>query len=214
MKDIDIKSWARREHFRFFNEMDYPQFNICANVDITAFSTFLKENGLPFFASALYLSARAVNAVPEFRYRIREGKVIEHEKVDPAITVLGKEGIFGYCTIGFHPEAETFLAEAAAVIAEAKENPTIVEDTTRDDVIFFTSIPWISFTSLTHPIHLTPVDSIPRISWGKYYRAEGRLLLPYSVQVHHALADGLHVGRHFQLFQELLDRPERVLASL
>ncbi|MFH1037389.1 MAG: chloramphenicol acetyltransferase [PVC group bacterium] len=212
MKYIDLESWPRGEHFRFFSRMDYPHFNICAEVDITGFFGFLKENGLPFFSAALYLSSRAVNEVREFRCRIRDGKVVEHEKVDPAITVLGKEGVFGYCTIGYHPEARTFMAEAAAVIAEAKENPTIAEDPARDDVIYYTSIPWVSFTSLSHPINLHPVDSIPRIAWGKYFNAGGRRLLPYSVQVHHALADGLHVGRHFELFQKLLDRPEILIA--
>jgi len=33
--------------------------------------------------------------------------------------------------------------------------------------------------------------------------------MPLSVQVHHALADGIHVGRYFNLVQEYLDEPDR-----
>ena len=29
MREIDIESWARREHYRFFMRMDYPQYNLC-----------------------------------------------------------------------------------------------------------------------------------------------------------------------------------------
>ena len=29
--------------------------------------------------------------------------------------------------------------------------------------------------------------------------------MPVSIEVHHALADGLHVGRYLERFQELLD---------
>jgi chloramphenicol O-acetyltransferase type A len=208
MKNIDLEKWERREHYRFFGAMDYPHFNICANLDLTAFDRFRRERDLPFFSALLYLSSRAANEVREFRYRIRGDKVVEHETVSPAITVLGDDGTFGYATIEYDREAGTFLARAAETIAQAKANPTIVEDPSRDDVIYYTSIPWISFTAFTHPINL-PADSIPRISWGKYFADGERILLPYSVQLHHGLADGLHVGKHFTLLQSLLDRPEQ-----
>ncbi|MDP8235508.1 MAG: chloramphenicol acetyltransferase [Candidatus Erginobacter occultus] len=203
---IDLEKWERREHYRFFAAMDYPHFNICANLDLTAFNRFRQERNLPFFSTLLYLSSRAANQVKEFRYRIRGEQVIEHETVSPAITVLGDDGTFGYATIEYDREAVTFLERAAETIAQAKANPTIAENPNRDDVIYYTSIPWISFTAFTHPISL-PADSIPRISWGKYFAAGDRILLPYSVQVHHGLADGLHVGKHFTLLQSLLDRP-------
>ncbi len=208
MRNIDLEKWERREHYRFFRAMDYPHFNVCANLDLTAFDRFRKERELPFFASLLHLSARAVNSVEEFRYRIRGEKVAVHEIVSPAVTVLGKDETFGYCTIEYDPDPGRFLRRAAEVIAEARENPTIAEDPDRDDVIYYTSLPWISFTSMSHPLGL-PADSIPRISWGKYFAAGDRVLLPYSVQVHHALADGLHVARHFTLLQSLLDSPEK-----
>ncbi|MEA1927859.1 MAG: chloramphenicol acetyltransferase [Candidatus Auribacterota bacterium] len=203
-----MKNWPRKEHFRFFSGMDYPHFNISANLDITHLKPFLKEQDLPFFTSLLYLSARAANSIKEFRYRIREGKVVEHETVAPAITVIGDNEVFGYCTIEYHSDPKKFMARAAEVIAREKENPTIDEDSSRDDVIYYTTIPWISFTSLVHPINLHPVDSIPRISWGKYFESNDRLLLPHSVQVHHGLADGFHAGKYFTLLQELLDQPE------
>ena len=76
-----------------------------------------------------------------------------------------------------------------------------------------TSIPWVSFTSFIHPIHMNPVDSIPRIAWGKFFSKESRKKMPLSVQVHHALADGFHVGRYFNLVQEYLDEPDRLLGS-
>lgn len=206
MRIIEIEKWERREHYRFFGGMAYPQFNICGQLDLTVFDRFRREQGLPFFIPLLYLAVRAANEIKEFRYRIRGKRVIEHETISPAITVLGKGDIFGYCAIEYDPDPERFLKLAADAIARAKENPTIAEDPARDDVIYYTSLPWISFTSLSHTINL-PADSIPRISWGKYFADGDRILLPYSVQVHHGLADGLHVGKHFTLLQELLNRP-------
>jgi chloramphenicol O-acetyltransferase type A len=211
MKYIDIENWPRKEHFNFFSGFDYPHFNICANLDISRLHPFLKAQGLPFFTSVLYLSARAANSIKEFRYRIRDGKVVEHATISPAITVMGNNEVFGYCTIEYTSNPEEFMAKAAEVIAKAKENPTIAEDSSRDDVFYYTTIPWISFTSLVHPINLTSADSIPRISWGKYFKSDGHLLLPHSVQAHHGLIDGLHVGKYFTLFQELLNKPESLI---
>ena len=52
---------------------------------------------------------------------------------------------------------------------------------------------------------MNPVDSIPRIAWGKFFSKGDRIKMPLSVQIHHALADGIHVGRYFNLVQEYLD---------
>ena len=54
-----------------------------------------------------------------------------------------------------------------------------------------------------------PVDSIPRVSWGKYFEDNGKIKMPISVQVHHAMMDGLHVGRYFEMIQDILDTPEK-----
>lgn len=58
---------------------------------------------------------------------------------------------------------------------------------------------------------MNPADSIPRISWGKYFEENGKIKLPMSVQAHHALMDGMHVGQYFSMFQEILDNPVKYL---
>ena len=71
-----------------------------------------------------------------------------------------------------------------------------------DAILQLSHIPWIPFTHISHTISLNKNDSVPRLSWGKYYERDGRILLPYSVQVHHAFADGIHIAR----FRDALER--------
>jgi chloramphenicol O-acetyltransferase type A len=71
-------------------------------------------------------------------------------------------------------------------------------DEARDDLLYLTCLPWVSFTHVSHTIKLDKDDAIPRISWGKYYAEGSRTLLPLSVQVNHALADGFHIGQFFE----------------
>ena len=75
----------------------------------------------------------------------------------------------------------------------------------RDDLIYITCIPWISFTSISHTISLDKDDAVPRISWGKYYREGEKTLLPFSLQVSHIFVDGLHLARYFGELQKFMD---------
>jgi chloramphenicol O-acetyltransferase type A len=97
------------------------------------------------------------------------------------------------------------------LIEKAKKSSGLEDDPERDDLLYITSIPWVSFTGITHPINMKPVDSIPRISWGKFFEENGKMQLPLSVQAHHAIVDGMHVGNYFVHMQELLNDPGRYL---
>ena len=41
-------------------------------------------------------------------------------------------------------------------------------------------------------------DSNPRFSWGKFTEENGRVTLPVSLFINHALADGWHVTRFYR----------------
>lgn len=209
MKYIDMENWNRKNHFDYFKGLDYPHFNICANVDITEFYKFIKEKGFPFFISFLYAAVRTANSIKEFRYRIRGGKVIEHETVDPSFTVMTSKDVFSFCPAKYFESFGEFLLNTSRVIEEAKNQVILEDEPGRDDMLFITSIPWVSFTSVSHPIIMNPVDSIPRIAWGKYFEENGRVKIPLSIQAHHALVDGIHAGQYFMIIQEILDKPDK-----
>ncbi|MDO9578492.1 MAG: chloramphenicol acetyltransferase [Candidatus Cloacimonadales bacterium] len=211
MKFIDMNDYKRKKHFDFYLKQDYPHMNLCANVEITRLADFLKSNKLPFYFSLIYLSMRTVNQIREFRHRIRERTIIEHEIIHPSFSVMAENDLFSFCTSKYSPNFHTFLQNAQNEAEKVKTEPFIDDEPGRDDLVYITCLPWVSFTSISHPIHLHPVDSIPRIAWGKYFKDNGKLMLPFSVQVHHALLDGVHIGRFFTVLQEILDEPEKIL---
>jgi chloramphenicol O-acetyltransferase type A len=211
MRYIDLQTWPRRKHFEVYNAFDYPHINLCANVEITALHAFVKQRALSLNITLVYLFARVANAIPEFRYRIREGQVVEHEVVHPSSTIMTEGDLFSFCTIPYVEGYATFAERAERIIARLSEHPKLEDEPGQDDLLFMTGIPWVSFTSLQHPIHMHPVDSVPRISWGKFFPERTALKMPLSVQVHHALMDGVHLGRYYMQVQDYLDRPERLL---
>lgn len=213
MRYLDIETWPRREHYRLYRNLDQPHFNMCANMDVTAFYAALKARGVAFTIGVLYLIAKTANDIPAFRYRMRGDDVIEHEIVHPGTTILSDDGVFGFCTIDYAADFAIFAAGAAKIIDAAKGLPTLKEDADRDDVLFTTAIPWVSFTSFAHPTHFHPVDSVPRMAWGKRFEDGGGLKMPLSVQGHHAMMDGFHMGQYYERVQNYLSSPEQLFGT-
>jgi len=213
MRHIDVETWPRRDYYRLYRQFDQPHFNICANVDLMGFHDALKARGIGFTVGVLYVLARAANDIPAFRYRMRGDDVIEHETVHPSTTILSDDGLFGFCDIDYLADFRSYAEGASRSIAASRQQPTLDARPARDDVLYTTSIPWVSFTSFAHPTHLHPADSIPRLAWGKRFDDGGRARMPLSVQGHHAMMDGFHMGQYFERVQAYLSEPEAVLGT-
>lgn len=211
MRYLDMSAWKRREHFEFFGAFNHPHFGMCANVDLTRFYPAVKERGHSMNVAIVYLIARAANQIPEFRYRIRGGAVVEHEVVHPGTTILVSEDVFGFAIFDYSDGFPEFAKRAGEKIDYFREHLTVKDVPERDDLLFMTAIPWVSFTSFRHPMRLHPADSVPRFAWGRFFREGDRLKMPLDVQGHHALMDGIHVGKFYAQVEEILDHPEAVL---
>ena len=212
MKNIPLEEWPRKEHYQFFRDFDYPYFSLCADMDVSIFTPMIKAHKISFTAAMMYLIARVANGIPEFRQRIREEGPIEHPVVHPSATILSRDDLFTFCTVKYESEFREFIRKAEREIALVKEQPGLEEKIQDDSMLFMSSIPWVSFTSFHHPLKLHPADSVPRFAWGKYRQERDRVVMPLSVQGHHALMDGLHVGLFYRDFQELLDQSNTLIA--
>lgn len=214
MRFIDMQTWSRYNHFRLFSSFNHPHFSMCVNMDITTFYPFVKRNGYSLTVSMVYVIARASNAIPEFRQRIRGDQVVEHGIVHPGFSILIDEDLFSFCAVEYADNFSEFAARAAKNIADVKAHPDLVNDPEKDDVLYMSPIPWVSFTSFNHPMQLHPADSIPRFAWGKYFTGNDTLKMPLSVQGHHAVMDGIHMGRFYETVQDYLHHPEVVLGAV
>ena len=197
---IDPASLPRRAHFEYFNSFANPYVGVTVEVDITPLMEWREKNGAPFFLSLIYQVAQAANAVPEFRQRIRDGKILEFPRCPTSHTVAKPDGTYAYCVLESDMPFDEFLPAAIAAQNKCRESGTIEEDDSAIASFFVSSVPWISYTGLVQPTPF-PADSNVRISWGKYFLRDGRIIIPMSVLCHHALVD----GRHMAAFYSRLD---------
>jgi chloramphenicol O-acetyltransferase type A len=213
MRYIDMQTWSRRNHFNLFSTFNHPHFSMCANMDITVFYPFVKRNGYSLTISMVYIIARASNAIPEFRQRIRGEQVVEHEIVNPGFSILIDEDLFGFCDVEYTEDFAEFSMRANKNIATLKADGDLLRKPENDDVLFMSPIPWVSFTSFNHPMQFHPADSVPRFAWGKYFKENDTLKMPLNVQGHHAVMDGIHMGKFYEKVQDYLDHPEVVFSA-
>jgi chloramphenicol O-acetyltransferase type A len=209
VRRIDFASWPRRKHYELFSAYAYPYFNLCADVDVAPLVRAARAGRSSFTAHLLYPLARAANSIPELRHRIRGDDVIEHGVVHPATTVLGEDDLFAFCFIEYVEDGGAFVRSAIEALECARRSPSIEDEPGRDDFLFMTAIPWVSFTSMMHPVPLSPPDSAPRIAWGRFRTEGGRMPMPLSLHAHHGLVDGIHAGRFYERVQALIDDVEQ-----
>ena len=212
---LDVESWARREVFEFFRTFDKPYFNICARVDVTKLLEALRlRPNIGVSLAYHYFALRVANDIEPFRYRLREGKVLVHDVIHGATTVLLQNESFTFAYFDYQENFENFLNGAKRAVNEARSGAGGLKPRENDDdMIHFTIVPWISFTSFSHARNWSREDSVPKISFGKFVGENGRTFLPISVEVHHALMDGLHVGRYLMRLEEIMAAPEEYLES-
>ena len=208
---IDLDHWERREHFELFRRYGFPFFSITTNIDITPLRKALKERAPSFTVGLVYMLARAANAVPQFRQRIRENGVIEHEIVHPGLTVLCEGDVFRFCFLRYLDSFERFALEATQGIEETRMAESLGEAPGRDDLLYLTALPWFSFSGMTHPLLLEPSDSVPRIAWGRFQEKETRWVMPLNVQAHHALIDGVHIAKFIACLEESIKTADAIL---
>jgi chloramphenicol O-acetyltransferase type A len=209
---LDTEAWSRRHLFRLFREYDDPFFNVCADVDVTPLHGLARAGGYSFFVAYHFLSARTANEVEPFRYRLRGERVLVHDRVDAGAIVLLPDESFTFVRFDYTEDFAAFHAGACATVERARaEPPPLDAREGRDDLVHHSVIPWVAFTSISHARDSRRRSGIPKVTFGRYREAGGRLLMPVSVEVHHALLDGLHVGRYFERLQGYCDDPRAAL---
>lgn len=205
---LDLESWNRKEHFEHFTKMEEPFFGVTVEIDCTKAYQTAKTLKTSFFIFYLHKTLVAINSIENFKYRIEEGKIYINDRIDASATIGREDGTFGFSLIEYNPDFKMFEKNALTEIERIQNTSGLFTRSFDDDnLIHFSAIPWINFSSLSHARSYTYPDSCPKISFGKMITSEtGKRTIAMSVHVHHGLMDGLHVGKFVDLFQEIMNQ--------
>lgn len=150
--------------------------------------------------------SRTVNSFTEFRTCFNEeGQLGYWDNTVPSYTI-------------FHPDDKTFSCIWTAFSNKFSEFYSRYQDDiqrygdrkgifTKDNepknIFPISSVPWISFTRFNLDINNDEDFLLPIITSGKFFRQEDKMLLPISLQAHHAVCDGYHASTFIEELQGL-----------
>lgn len=204
MKFIDLETWDRAMHYQVFRNCPQPQYCVTFDLDITHFLPKIKEKGYSFTFALIYAVTKCANQIEEFRCRFVDGKPAIFETINTSFTYLKKvTELFKVVNVPMQNSMDEYVALAR----QTEENQTVffTASAMGNDIYQFSPFPWVSYSHISHTDSGKKDNATPLFDWGKFYEKDRRILLPFSVQVHHSFVDGIHIGRLAERLQGYLD---------
>ncbi|OUS68667.1 chloramphenicol acetyltransferase [Pseudoalteromonas sp. A601] len=206
MTPIDLNNWPRAQHFELFKSFTQPYFNVCIQLDVQQLYQYCKSHQHSFFQSYIFLALRACHQYQPMQLRIVDDKPIQLQSTRASVVELAANDTFRFSYFNAYDDFSTFAKHAHQVSESTKQqslfSSAFAKTEGQADLIHISVLPWLDFTSFSHAHHQGTSLGIPKLVFGKYNSETGKI--PLSIDVHHALMDGLHVARFVDCYTECI----------
>ena len=211
MREIDFKTWKRKDVFNLYYQFDIPQISLCTPLEVSKVYEFAKSKNLSFYFCLCHIFYTALLKFEEFMIRSINGKiVIEDGEFVNICAYKEGEAIFKIITGRYYSDIEKFCNETKKELQiQTTFTKPLPPDARRSQVIAYISCtPWFEFTHITHPQDIQRNSFVPHISFDKMKTNEkGERWINVSLQVNHAAIDGM-------LIAKLLDEVKLIINHL
>lgn len=200
---IDERNWNRAMHCMAFRNSIEPAFCVTFEVDVTNFLRSMKRQNFSFTIAMVYAVCKCANEIEAFRYRFLDRDIVLFDKIDTAFTYLNEDTeLFKVVNVPMQDNLQEYIKIATKIANEQQEYFT---GPLGNDVFQCSPMPWITYTHISHTNSGKKDNATPLFDWGKYYKKEGKMVMPLSVQAHHSFVDGLHMGKFADELQKYMD---------
>ena len=209
-KVIDKNKYYRAGVYRHFTKDCKCSISITNRIDVTDFVKYSQQTNTKFYVNFLYVLAQVLNSREDYRmaYLWEKDELIVFDKINPCHYVFHEDT--ETCTpvySQFYEQYQEFYKACEADIEKAKLGRDYELDMENHPNWFDASyISWLSYDSL----HLELPDGYlhfqPIINWGKYREENSRLMMPVTVRMNHAVADGYLLSKVFLLLEENISK--------
>lgn len=208
-KIIDKETYYRKGVFRHFSEDCKCSTSVTSRIDVTELYNFSRRTGTKFYINFLYILAKVLNSRDDYRmgYLWQTDTLICYDKINPTQYIFHEDT--ETCTpvyTEYFEDYQTFYQACREDIERAKQTRMYGLDMKNHPNWFDASyISWLSYDSLNIELPDGYLFFAPIVNWGRYREEGGRLLMPVSVRLNHAIADGYLVALVFRLLQKEID---------
>lgn len=206
---VDLDTYYRKGVFRHFSQDCKCSTSITHRVDVTALQAWSRKTGTKFYINFLYVLAKVMNSREDYRlaWRYDTQQLIAYDEINPTQYIFHEDTeTFTIAYTKYSPDYATFYRNAEKDIEQAKATREYGLDSASHPNWFdASSISWISYDSLNIELPDGYLYFNPIINWGRYREENGRLMMPVSVRMNHAVADGYLVARVFVLLEQEIE---------
>ena len=205
---IDFEAWERKEHFKYYINLIKTNYNLTAELNISQLMEKVKEKKLKFFPTMLYCIIKAVNQNKEFRMDYdKEGNLGYWDYVVPSYTIFHDDDkTFSDIWSEYDENFEKFYTNVVEDIEKYKDIKGVKTKLGRgDNFCPISCIPWLSFTGCANDTYSEAKMLFPVIAFGKYFKHDEMTMIPISVFVNHAVADGYHTCKLINDIQSIIN---------
>lgn len=208
--EIDMKNWERAQTFRFFGVTNPTEFSVTSELDVTDFVAAVKENGYKFFPAFMWAVTREINKQKELRTTESDGKLGYYDKLCAGFPVFHEEtktitNLWIDCSDDFSEYCREYEDIMEKFGGNTKRFFARRDLPTPPNTFVLSCIPWLNFTHFSTTNISGKPHYLPSVDSGKYVEKNGRLMMPISITVHHAVTDGYHVSVFFEGLQKTFD---------
>ena len=204
-KIIDKEKYYRKGVYRHFTQDCGCATSVTSRIDVTDLVDHSKKTGTKFYINFLYLLSKVMNSREDYRmvYRWQTDELVCYDVINPTQYVFHEDT--ETCTpvyTEYDADYDTFYARALHDVEEAKKTREYMLDMANHPNWFDASyISWLSYDALNIELPDGRMHFAPLINWGRYREENGRLVMPVSVRLNHAIADGYLVANVFRLLE-------------
>ena len=205
-KVIKKETYYRKCVYRHFTEDCKCSTSMTARIDVTELVRYSKDTGTKFYLNFLYLLSKALNSRDDYKmdYLYKTDELICYDVINPCHYVFHEDT--ETCTpvyTEYCEDYERFYAAALRDVEEAKKTREYGLDTAGHPNRFDASyVSWLSYDSLNVELPDGYLYFPPIVNWGRYREENGRLMMPLTVRMNHAVADGFLVANVFRLLEQ------------
>jgi len=205
-KVIDKEKYYRKGVYRHFTQDCKCSVSMTARVDVTELVRHSKTQGSKFYIDFLFILSKVLNSREDYRmgYIWQTDELICYDAINPTQYVFHEDT--ETCTpvyTNYYENYDEFYRNALADLERAKKSGEYGLDSENHPNWFDASfISWLSYDSLNIELPDGYLYFLPIVNWGKYREENGRLLMPVTIRMNHAVADGFLIANVYRLLEK------------
>lgn len=206
-KVVDIDKYYRKNVYHRFADGPKCSISMTYKVDISNVILKCKSKGEKVNIALLYLISKTVNSRDDYKmyYDFKKNELRCYDVFNPTHYVFdSKTETCVMVHSPYSPDYHSFYKMVADDIEMAKK-PGYVEDSKEyPDYFDASALPWVSYESFDLELSDGYLYFNPIINWGRFYEDNGKTMLPITIRMNHAIADGYLLSKFFLTLESFI----------